>query len=86
MIRRAGRLEQFGRPKTLFDAKNKLHRGAYLDFLEHGNWRHCPVQFIIDDDSLCVVSCIQKKLLAYYLKKDFGQDRDPKMLYRSIGI
>ncbi len=81
--RRANRLVLFGRPKTIFDPANKLHRGAYLEFLETGSWRHCPVSFIIDDDSLSVTFCIEKKLLAHYLKKEFGQNRNPKLLYRA---
>ena len=86
MSRKAGRLEQFGRPKTTFDPKNKLHRGAYLDFVETGSWRNCPVSFIVDDDSLSVIYCIERKMLSYYLKREFGQDREPKVLHRSEGI
>lgn len=86
MIRRASRLAVFGRPKTIFDPTNKLHRGAYLEFLETGSWRHCPVAFIIDDDSISVPFCIDKKMMAYYLKKEFGKNRDPKLLYRSTGV
>ncbi len=80
--RRANRLALFSRPKTIFDPANKLHRSDYLKFLETGSWRHCSLSFIIDDDSLSVTYCIQKKMLAYYLKKEFGQDRQPKLLYR----
>lgn len=80
--RQANRLATFGRPKTVFDPADKSHRGAYLEFLETGTWRNCPVSFIIDDDSLSVTYCIEKKLLAHYLKKEFGQNRNPRLLYR----
>lgn len=80
--RRANRLVLFGRPKAIFDPTNKRDRTAYLDFLETGSWRNCPVNYIIDDDSISATYCIEKKLLAYYLRKEFGEDRFPKLLYR----
>lgn len=80
------RLELFGRPKTIFDASNKKHRQYFMEFLETGSWRQSPVAFIIDDDSLSVTYCIQKKLNAYYFKKEFGEDHEFPMLERWTDI
>ena len=78
------RLELFGRPKAIFDPTNKDHRRYFMEFLESGSWRRSPVSFIIDDDSLSVTYCIQKKLNAYYFKKEFGEDHEFPMLERFV--
>lgn len=86
IVRRSNehRLELFGRPKTIFDPANKKHRQYFMEFLESGSWRKSPVSFIIDDDSLTVTYCIQKKLNSYYFKKEFGENREFPMLERYV--
>lgn len=81
--RRSNRLALYGRPKTIFDPSIRLHRQLYCKFLETGSWIHSPLSFIIDDDSLAVTFCIEKKMLDHYLRKEFGKDLEFKFLERS---
>jgi len=59
------------RPQVIFDASNKKHRKIYAEYLVNGTWGYSPVQFVIDDDSISLPSCIERKLLAYYTKREF---------------
>lgn len=79
-FRKPNRLLLHGRPKTIFDPKIRQHREIYAQYLETGAWTHSPLSFVIDDDSLAVTFCIEKKLMDYYLKKEFGKDSRFKLL------
>lgn len=59
------------KPMVVFDVKNKEHRQYFHNFLNNWKWSACPVRFIIDDDSEDLVHCISKKIMNYYLKKEF---------------
>ena len=60
------------RPWTVFDPSNKEHRRWYSQFTKHGTWGRIPVRFVVPDDHGDLVSMIEKKLLAYYSKKEFS--------------
>jgi hypothetical protein len=62
---------QHNRPYAVFDAKNAEHRDLYYKFLHSASWKHCPYQWLIDDDSADVVYYIQKKLIDYYMDIEF---------------
>lgn len=59
------------RPIVIFDPKNKDHRELFYTFLRTTSWKNCPYQWAIDDASLDVVHCINKKLLAHYIQQEF---------------
>lgn len=60
-----------GRPQVVFDPANKNHRKQYAMFFRNRTWGHSPYRFVIDDDSLDLVTCVERKLLEYYTNKDF---------------
>ena len=61
------------RPTIEFDATNKIHRRWVSEFLQSRAWNHCPVRFIVLDDSASTISVIQRQLTEYYIKKEFGK-------------
>ena len=69
------RLDYIGRPWAAFDAKNKQHRQWFAEFQHLGTWGHCPVRFIVPDDSGDLVTMIQRRLIQHYVDREFGQMR-----------
>jgi hypothetical protein len=67
------RLDFIGRPWTAFDADNKLHRKWFREFQNSGTWGRCPVRFIVSDDHGDLVTLIQRRLIQYYVKREFGE-------------
>lgn len=68
------RLEYFSRPLVAFDPKNKEHRRFYFEFVKSHSWGHCPVRFIVPDESgWDLISMIQRQLLEYYVHKEFDR-------------
>ena len=67
------RLSFFGRPYIVFDAKNKDHRHYFSEFQRLGTWGRCPVRFIVADEQGDLVTMIQRRLIEYYTKKEFGK-------------
>ena len=61
-----------GRPWTVFDAHNRLHRQWFADFQRDRTWGSCPVRFISDDAAGDLLTMIQRRLIAYYTAKEFG--------------
>ena len=59
------------RPEVVFDPDNKDHRRYYSDFIRHRTWGKCPVRFVVDDASHDVVYSINRRLLAYYVNREF---------------
>jgi hypothetical protein len=59
------------RPVKIFDPQQAEHRELFYKFLKTISWVHCPYQWAIDDDSLDVVHCINKKMLKYYMDAEF---------------
>ena len=56
----------------VFDPSNKDHRRYYHEFITKGTWGRCPVRFIIDDDAGDLVTFIQRKLVDYYVLREFA--------------
>lgn len=67
------RLAYMGRPWTVFDPKNKQHRKWFAEFQEKRTWGNCPVRFVVSDDHGDLITMIQRSLIDYYTKKEFGQ-------------
>lgn len=65
------KLEFYGRPLIVFDASNKEHRKFYYDFILSGGWGKCPYRFIVPDDQGNLITLIQRKMIAYYIDKEF---------------
>ena len=61
-----------GRPWTVFDAHNKLHRQWFAEFQRDRTWGRCPVRFISDDAAGDLLTMIQRRLIDYYTAKEFG--------------
>jgi hypothetical protein len=66
------KLQLFGRPFVVFDAHNKNHRKYFADFQANRSWGQCPVRFVIDDENGDLVTMIQRKLIDYYTRREFG--------------
>ena len=66
------KLQLFGRPFVVFDAHNKNHRKYFAELQANRSWGQCPVRFVIDDENGDLVTMIQRKLIDYYTKREFG--------------
>ena len=73
------RLALFGRPYIIFDASNKDHRRWFAEFNRSLTWSNCPVRFVVDDDHGDLVTMIQRNLIQYYVDKEFGTAKNPKI-------
>ena len=69
------RLAFFGRPWTVFDPANKNHRKYFAEFQAIGSWGHCPVRFVVADDHGDLVTMIQRRLIDYYVTKEFTSSK-----------
>jgi hypothetical protein len=67
------RLDYIGRPWVSFDPSNRQHRKWFAEFQRKGTWGHCPVRFIVSDDHGDLITLIQRKLIGYYVDKEFGK-------------
>lgn len=65
------RLQLLHRPWVVFDPTDKNHRKYYADFVRFSTWGRCPVRFFVDDDSGDLITMIQRKLVDYYVQKEF---------------
>lgn len=73
------KLEYYARPLVAFDAKNKEHRRFYFEFVKSHSWGHCPVRFIVPDESgWDLISMIQRQLLEFYVHKEFDREVKPE--------
>ena len=63
------------RPWTVFDPKNKDHRRWFAEFQSKGTWGKCPVRFMVPEDQGDLITMIQRKLIDYYVKKEFGNGK-----------
>ena len=66
------RLAFIGRPWVAFEATDPQHRAWFAEFRKLGTWGKCPVRFIIADDHGDLVTMIQRRLIDYYISKEFG--------------
>jgi hypothetical protein len=64
------KLMMFSRPFMKFDVENPVHRLYFKTFEETGAWKHCPYQWIIEDDALDVPSYCRAKMNEFYWKGD----------------
>ena len=62
-----------GRPWVSFDETNRQHRVWFNEFQKSGTWGRCPVRFIVSDDHGDLLTMIQRRLLGYYITKEFGK-------------
>ena len=65
------RLAFIGRPWVAFDATDLQHRAWFAEFRKLGTWGKCPVRFIIPDDHGDLITMIQRRLIDYYVGKEF---------------
>jgi hypothetical protein len=57
-----------------FDPWLKEHRQIYYKFVESSSWGHSPYRFICPEDhGTDLVTMIQKTLIEYYVRKEFGK-------------
>jgi hypothetical protein len=73
------KLQLEARQWVVFDPANKDHRRYYWEFITLGTWGRCPVRFIIDDDAGDLVTFIQRKLVDYYVKREFTPSPPSKL-------
>jgi hypothetical protein len=80
------KLQLEARQWVVFDPANRNHRRYYWEFITKGTWGRCPVRFIIDDDAGDLITFIQRKLVDYYVNKEFldSQKRLTKSSKHSI--
>ncbi len=65
------KLQLLHRPWVVFDAANDNHRLYYAEFVQYSTWGRCPVRFVVDDDSNDLITMIQRKLVEFYVSKEF---------------
>lgn len=59
------------RPWVAFDATNREHRRWFAEFQSSRTWARCPVRFIIADEQGDLVTMIQRRLIQYYVEREF---------------
>jgi hypothetical protein len=69
------KLHLFSRPYVVFDATNKKHRKWFAEFQSKHTWGKCPVRFVVDDENGDLVTMIQRRLIDYYVFKEFGRNK-----------
>jgi hypothetical protein len=67
-------LNYLARPWVAFDVNNKEHRKHFHLFVTNKTWGKCPYRFIVpDDQGADLITIIQRKLVDYYVDKEFGK-------------
>lgn len=69
------KLQYHSRPWVAFDPFNKDHRRWFAEFQKYSTWSRCPVRFIITDDAGDLITMIQRRLINYYVTREF---KDPQ--------
>ena len=66
-------LSTAARPLVIFNPAEKAHREHYATFLKTKSWGSCPVRFAVDGDAQNnnLAYAMQRKLVAYYMAKEF---------------
>ena len=61
------------RPLVLFNPANKSHRDEYAKFIKSKTWGGCPYRFAVEGDAQNnnLAYAMQRKLVAYYMAKEF---------------
>jgi len=65
------KLAYLGRPYVAFDPTNRDHRRWFAEFQNKRTWGNCPVRFIVTDDAGDLVTMIQRRLIDFYVGKEF---------------
>jgi len=65
------KLAYLGRPYVAFDPTNRDHRRWFAEFQNRHTWGNCPVRFIVTDDAGDLVTMIQRRLIDFYVGKEF---------------
>jgi hypothetical protein len=78
------KLQLHGRPYVVFDPTNKDHRKWFANFNKHLTWSDCPVRFVIDDDHGDLITMIQRKLIQYYVDREFGPETEPRIRSKPV--
>jgi len=78
------KLQLNGRPFVIFDPSNKDHRRWFAQFQRELSWGHCPVRFVVDDDVGDLITMIQRRLIAYYVDREFGPEKKPRIRTKSV--
>jgi len=66
------RLSLHSRPFVVFDSSNKEHRKWFAEFNRSAKWGSCPVRFVVEDDNGDLVTMIQRRLIQYYVSREFA--------------
>lgn len=69
------KLDFIGRPWVAFNPTNKDHRRWFAEFQSKRTWSKCPVRFIIPDEDGDLLTLCQRKLIHYYVSREFGKKR-----------
>lgn len=78
------KLQLHGRPYVVFDPSNKDHRRWFAMFQNECSWGHCPVRFVVDDDAGDLITMIQRRLIQFYVDKEFGTEKKPKVRSKRV--
>ena len=70
------KLQLHGRPWVVFDPFNKDHRKWFAQFNKNLSWGHCPVRFVVDEDHGDLITMIQRRLIQYYVDREFKNGLD----------
>ena len=73
------RLQLFGRQFVVFDPDDKDHRRWFAEFNKNSKWGDCPVRFVVDESAGDLVTMIQRRLIQYYVDREFGTEQSPKV-------
>ena len=66
------RLALHSRPFVVFDPSNREHRRWFAEFNRSAKWGNCPVRFVVEDDNGDLVTMIQRRLIQYYVGREFS--------------
>lgn len=66
------RLALHSRPFVVFDPSNREHRRWFAEFNRSAKWGNCPVRFVVEDDNGDLVTMIQRRLIQYYVGREFA--------------
>ena len=59
------------RPSVAFDVQNPDHRKWFAEFVKYNTWGRCPVRFMAESLDQDLVTYIEHKMLAYYVRQEF---------------
>jgi hypothetical protein len=66
------------RPIVAFDEHNADHRKWFAEFVKYRGWGKCPVRFMAESLEVDLVTFIEHKMLAYYVRQEFENENKIK--------